>query len=163
MTVEKRLLLHYGYIREGFCRIFDFIDRYEIISASSGLEGVGFSNISKSSVIRRMKQWTNDVKKKLSHYEEKLLHIDVDIKAAGQYETEFKAFSKKLDDFCITDVNTYLKTVQKAIQENQNYTEVSNYLSLIEDVIKRKKRQIEELQKMINGQFSDSNTDKKEI
>ena len=56
MTVEKRLLLNYGYIREGFCKIFDFINRYEIISASTGLEEVGFSNISKSSVIRRMKQ-----------------------------------------------------------------------------------------------------------
>ena len=163
MTVEKRLLLNYGYIREGFCRIFDFIDRYEIISASSGLEGVGFSNISKSSVTHRMKQWTNDVKKELPQYEEKLLLIDVAIEAAGQFESEFKAFSKKIDDFCITDVNTYLESVQKAIQENQNNTEVSNCLSLIEDAIKRKKRQIEELQKMINGQFSDSNTDKKEI
>lgn len=56
MSVEKRLLLNYGYIREGFCKIFDFINRYEIISASTGLEEVGFSNISKSSVTRRMKQ-----------------------------------------------------------------------------------------------------------
>ena len=65
MTVEKRLLLNYGYIREGFCKIFDFINRYEIISASTGLEEVGVSNISKSSVTRRMKQWIQDILKKI--------------------------------------------------------------------------------------------------
>ena len=65
MTVEKRLLLNYGYIREGFCKIFDFIKRYEIISDSKGLEEVGFSNISKSSVTRRMKQWIQDILKKI--------------------------------------------------------------------------------------------------
>ena len=65
MTVEKRLLLNYGYIREGVCKIFDFINRYEIISASTGLEEVGFSNISKSSVTRRMKQWIQDILKKI--------------------------------------------------------------------------------------------------
>jgi len=160
MTVEKRLLLNYGYIREGFCRIFDFINYYEIISASSGL--IGFSNISKSSVTRRMKQWTNDVKKALSQFDEKILLNDINFNLCSQYKNEFKTFSKRLDDFCITDVNSYLEIVQKAIQENQNNTEVYHCLNMIEDAIKKKKIQIEDLLKMINEQFSDLNTDKNE-
>lgn len=81
------------------------------------------------------------------------------INSAGQFEGAFKDFVKRLDDYCISDVNTYLETVQNSIRDNQNDATVSNCLVMIEEAVRRKKCQIEELQKSINGKNLDSDYD----
>ena len=157
MSIEKELLLNYGYIREQFGKLFDLINRYDFISASLGLSEC--FNIKKQFAIRMMKQWIKDVQKYFNHYEEKFLHIAVNINSAGQFEGAFREFSKRLDDYCITDVNVYLETVQNSVQYNQNNVAVAHCLTMIEAAVRSKKNQVEELIKSINEQFSGSDSD----
>lgn len=164
MTIEKKLLLNYGYIREDLGKLFDFIDRLELISASTGLAEC--LNIKNAFVIQMTKQWIKDVKKYFKHYEEKIPQLDIDVKSQNQFENAFIEFTEKLSDYCITDIDDYLKIVQNSIRENRNNTTVSYYLRMIEAAVNNKKGQIMEIQKIFNGQvpeqLSVSNTNKKD-
>lgn len=158
MTIEKELAITFGYITERFNKLFHFIDWFDFVSAAEGLAKCNFSNVTKKSASRMMKQWSKDVKKYFKSYEEKPFIDDSNIKLPDQFDKSIKGFSKRLDDFYNTDVNPYLENIQTELQYHQNNKSVSQCLTMIEDALIRKQGYLKEFIKYINEKYSEQSS-----
>lgn len=120
MTNEKKLSFAYLYILESFHRLFNLIARFNIISAAEVMAKSHFSDVTKRTPSKMMKQWAKDVKQFFKSYEEKSFIGDSFIELPDQFYKSIKDFSKRLDDFNNTEVNSYLDNIQTELQYHQN-------------------------------------------
>lgn len=153
MTIDKNLSFTFECIKEHFNRLFDFIDWFELISASEGLSECEISTIRKRTVSRMMNQWSESISKYFESLKENPISEDSKIKLQEQYDKKIKDFSKRLDDFCITTVDVYLGIIKNLIHEYKNTEKIYHNLILLEDELRKKKTQLIGFQTKINEKF----------
>ncbi len=153
MTIEKELAITFECIKEHFSRLFDFIDWFEVISASEGLSESKILTIEKRTVFRMMKQWSEHFSKYFESQQQTSIAEDSKIKLPEQYDKATKDFSKRLDEFCLTTVDVYLGIVQNLIRDYTNNEKIHHNLILLEDELRKKKTQLMEFQTKINEKF----------
>ena len=157
MTIEIELSITFGYIVESFSALFSLIDRFNILSAAEGLAECNFSNIREKSVSRMMKNWSKDVSKYFESNNEKPVTA-YNIKLPDQYDTVIKDFSKRLEDFINTEVNSYLENVRTELLKNQENEIVSQCLNMIIEALTRKQKYLLDFQKLINERFPEQSS-----
>ena len=157
MTLEKELSFTYGYIVENFSRLFSLIDRFNILSASEDLAECNFSNIRKKTASRMMKNWTKDVSKYFESNIEKTI-IAENIKFPDQNVIEIKDFSKRLNDFNNTEINSYLENIQTELQCHQNNKKILECLTLLKEALIIKQKYLKEFIKYINEKYPEQSS-----
>ncbi len=163
MTCEKELSFTYGYIIENFSRLFNLIDRFNILSAAEDLVECNFSNLRKKTASRMMKNWTKDVSKYFESNIEKTITAD-NIKLQDHYNTAIKDFSKRLEDFNNADVKSYIDNIQTELLKYQDNSIVAQNLIKIKEAIIKKQEQVMDIQRQINEKFPEqSSTSKNDI
>lgn len=76
MTVEKELKLNFGYIKEQLDKLFDLIDRFDIINTSELLVEHKFSNLKEEDISHKMNEWLKDVDRYFKSYDSDPLVVD---------------------------------------------------------------------------------------
>ena len=100
-----------------------------------------------------MKEWSKDVKKFFKSYEEKSFVEDSFIEFPDQFDKSIKDFSKRLDDFNNTEVNSYLENIQTELQYHQNNKKILECLILLKEALIRKQKYLKEFIKYINEKY----------
>lgn len=81
--------------------------------------------------------------------------LDGNIKKLVSIEKAIDDFSKRLEDYFITDINIYLEDIHDTMIANQNNEIICRYLVRIEEALERKQRRIIEIQNFIYETIGD--------
>lgn len=158
MTNEKKLAFAYLYIVECFHRLFNLIARFNITSAAEVMAKCNFSDVTNKSVASLMKSWSKDVKKFFKSYEVKSFVEDSYIELPDQFDKSIKDFSKRLDDFNNTEVNSYLENIQTEVQYHQNNKKILECLTLLKEALIRKQKYLNEFIKYMNDKYPEQSS-----